>query len=340
MHTGSLLGTLLGDAFGLPCEGMHPAAARRIFGEPRAFQFALGFGMGSDDAEHAFLTAQCLLEAGGDVERFRSLLAWRLRWWFLGIPVAMGLATLRGCARLWLGISPERSGVFSAGNGPAMRAPIIGVHLRGDLPAMRAFVRASTRMTHSDPKAEWGSFAAALAAAEMANHGAIAPGFADRFRQEVGPEAEELSTLLERAEKSARGGESTEDFARELCDEHGVSGYMLHTIPAAIHACIRHSDFGDAMRALVRCGGDTDTTCAIAGGIIGAGGADRLPAEWLARIAEWPRSVAVFRAAGARLDAGGSGAVRYWWPALPLRNVLFLAIVLVHIVVRIVRFKW
>src|SRR5208337_1577747 len=39
--------------------------------------------------------------------------------------ISIGLATLRSCVRMGLGVSP--SGVVSAGNGVAMRAAIVGV---------------------------------------------------------------------------------------------------------------------------------------------------------------------------------------------------------------------
>lgn len=42
-------------------------------------------------------------------------------------PPGVGFATLRAILKLWLIFSPENSGVFSAGNGPAMRSAIIGV---------------------------------------------------------------------------------------------------------------------------------------------------------------------------------------------------------------------
>ena len=66
--------------------------------------------------------------------------------------------------KLWLGFPATRSGVFSAGNGPAMRAALLGVCYGNDVPRLRALVRASTRITHTDPKAEYGALTVALAA--------------------------------------------------------------------------------------------------------------------------------------------------------------------------------
>src|SRR5690606_20341428 len=104
-------------------------------------------GMLSDDTEHACMTAQALLAAGDDVSVFARALAWKLRWWLLALPPAIGLGTLRSLMRLWIGFSPARSGVRSAGNGAMMRAPIIGAWF-DDPDRIAAFVEASTSITH------------------------------------------------------------------------------------------------------------------------------------------------------------------------------------------------
>src|SRR6185312_926598 len=128
--TGALLGTAVGDALGLPREGLSRRRARRLFGDsPIEHRFLLGRGMVSDDTEHACMTAQALLAAPDDPARFARSLAWRLRGWLAAMPAAVGWGTLRAIVKLWLGFSPARSGVVSAGNGAAMRAPFLGASL-------------------------------------------------------------------------------------------------------------------------------------------------------------------------------------------------------------------
>src|SRR5579863_10369291 len=113
---GVLLGTAVGDALGLPYEGLSPRRARRLFGPgPLRHRFFLGRGMISDDTEHTCMAGQALLRAPRDVDRFAKSLAWRFRFWLLGLPAGIGSATLRSITKLWLGISPRNSGVFSAG---------------------------------------------------------------------------------------------------------------------------------------------------------------------------------------------------------------------------------
>ena len=156
---GAILGTAVGDALGLPREGLSRDRATRMYGmPPLRHRFIFGRGMISDDTEHTCMVGQALLRHPGDVDAFGRSLTWRLRFWLLGLPAGVGFATLRAIGKLCLGFSPAHSGVFSAGNGPAMRAAILGVCLGDDRNCLRAYVRASTRPTHTDPKAERGAF--------------------------------------------------------------------------------------------------------------------------------------------------------------------------------------
>src|SRR5690349_8968013 len=129
---GVILGTAVGDAVGLPFEGLSRRRVRRMSGASLRHRLVLGRGMASDDTEHTCMAAQALLVSGGDPDGFARSLGWRLRWWLLGLPAGVGKATARAILKLWLGFPPSRSGVRSAGNGPAMRAAVLGVYAAGD----------------------------------------------------------------------------------------------------------------------------------------------------------------------------------------------------------------
>ncbi len=124
---GCLLGTAVGDALGLPMEGLSKRRQYRMYPEIKGYHFLLGKGMVSDDTEHTCMVAQAIVASGGDERLFAKNLAWRMRRWFLCMPAGIGFATLRSLIKLCVGFSADRSGVFSAGNGPAMRSAIIGV---------------------------------------------------------------------------------------------------------------------------------------------------------------------------------------------------------------------
>ena len=333
--TGALLGTALGDALGLPYEGMSARRGARMFPDPTRFHFVFGRGMGSDDTDHACLALEALCAAGTDPDRFASDFARRLRWWLVGVPAGIGYATLRAGVRSWLGWPPRTSGVDSAGNGAAMRVAVLGAAV-DDADVLGALVRASTAVTHRDPRALYGALAVALAAA-AARRGepdALLPAL-DRACADA--MARESFAAVERAVASAVAGEPTSEFARSIGCEHGVSGYVLHTVPVAIHAWrSAPRDWLLVVTSAIRCGGDADTVAAIAGGIAGAGvGGTGIPGALLARYADRPRSVAWMErlaCAAARSTATGVAVAPPRAPLLAVwpRNALFLAIVLAH----------
>ena len=111
-YVGCLLGTAVGDALGLPYEGMSPGRGARMFPDPGRHHLLPGYGMVSDDTEHACFVALALLRSQGQPDAFEKRLAASLRWWLLGLPAGVGLATLRSVSRLWLGFPPSRSGVW------------------------------------------------------------------------------------------------------------------------------------------------------------------------------------------------------------------------------------
>jgi len=125
-----------------------------------------------------------------------------------------------------------------------------------------------------------------------------------------------------------------EQFADALGCADGVSGYALHTVPVALLAWMRHGDdFRAAVTETIRCGGDTDSTAAIVGGLVGAGlGAEGIPADWTERLLEWPRNIAWMR----RLCMAITARRRHThpltecahWPWQLLRNLAVLVVLL------------
>lgn len=346
---GCLLGQAVGDMMGTPMENLSPRRIAKLFPKLDRPAFFFGRGMVTDDTEHACMTAQALLRSGGDVNRFRRSLAWRLRWWFAAGPAGIGLATLKACLKLWLGFPSTRSGVYSAGNGPAMRAAILGICFADDPPKLVEFVRASTRLTHTDLKAEYATLTVAVAAALSARTRGTGKPTADALIDEWNqlvparhPAADECRALLEKVAVHAAAHISIETLADNFGLRRGISGYVFHTVPVAVFAWLSHkNDFRDAVEGVIRCGGDTDTVAAITGALVGARvGKAGIPAEWLAGYAEWPRTVAWIERLGRELAKGEwrhtpQPAVPLAWLAIPLRNLFFFLIVLGHLVRRL-----
>jgi ADP-ribosylglycohydrolase len=229
-----------------------------------------------------------------------------------------------------------------------MRAALLGVCHGADRDRLRAYVRASTRLTHTDPRAERGAFLVALAAGHGATHG-LQGVRGDHFRAEVRaalPDAdEELRALFGKLEHHLGRDASAATLADDLGLQRGISGYTYHTVPLALYCWLRHAgNFRRAVEEVIALGGDADSTGAVVGGLAGATmGAGSIPTEWLDGLLEWPRSVAWMRRLAERLaeqfPAGGAPVrqepLPLFWPGLVPRNLLFLGVVLAHAVRRL-----
>jgi ADP-ribosylglycohydrolase len=333
--TGLLLGTAVGDAMGLPAEGLSRSRlARRWQGDWR-MRLVFGRGLVSDDTEHAFFVGQSLLASPVEAGAFVRSLGWRLRGWSASLPAGVGLATARACLRLWVGFPPDRSGVYSAGNGPAMRSALLGAFFADEPRRRRAFVAASTRLTHTDPRAETAALAVAEAAAGIVRGEGDVDALLERLRG-CGDDTEWLR-CCGRIETALAGQESVAAFAGSLGLDKGVTGYAYHTVPVALYAWLRHpGDFRTALTTALDCGGDTDSVGAVVGALAGCqGGASAIPAEWRDGIWEWPRAVGLLpvlaeRLARAQVEGRPQPRVSYPWVGVLPRNLVFLLVVLAH----------
>jgi ADP-ribosylglycohydrolase len=340
---GVLLGTAVGDALGLPMEGISRDRSSRMFPGRSRHRFLPGIGMVSDDTDHAVLVAQSLLARPDSPDDFRLRFAWCLRLWLLTLPAGIGFATLRSILRLWLGMDPGRSGVFSAGNGPAMRSAPIGAFFADSPERLDVFVEAGTRVTHTDPRALTGARAVALLTAwairdelqEVPDIGVLVEVL--RHAPAGEKSDDEWHRLIEQLLSAHGEGLSVSEFAASLGLGDGVTGYVYDTVPVAAYAWYRHfGDFEATVASVLACGGDTDTTGAIAGALAGAVVGDvGIPDDWLRGLRDWPRNQTLLSEVGARLAECSStdkicSPVSYFWPGLVPRNLLFLLVVLLH----------
>lgn len=337
---GVILGTAVGDSIGLPAEGISPRRAKKLFRGRWRHRLVINRGMVSDDTDHAFFVAQSLLAYPRSSDLFAKRLSWCLRWWLLSGPASVGFATLRSILRLWLGVSHTRSGVYSAGNGSAIRSATIGAFFAESPDQIDQNVGASTKLTHSDPRALTGAKAVAYLTAWIIRCGLVErPKLDDTLAllRPAGDGDDEWMTIIQSIATAHQQGLSVAQFAQSLGLSDGVTGYVFHTVPVAIYAWYRHFGcFEDTVTAVLDCGGDTDTVGAIAGALAGAVvGEKGIPGDWLNGIHDWPRGIGVFRAVADRLADNGqppeaSSPVSYFWPGVLPRNLFFLVVVLLH----------
>lgn len=310
---GVLLGTAVGDALGLVCEGMSAKRIARRFGRLDRFYLLGRRGFVSDDTEQSALMAQSLARHPADLDGCVRAFRRSLLGWFWRLPWGVGLATIRASFKIMLGCSP--SGVRSAGNGSAMRAAVVGAFFQDDADRRRRFGAELARTTHTDERAVEG----ALFVAELA---AAGPEEARRIVTEP-----DLAQALDRAVELARGSAPTGEASRVL----KTSGYVVHTVPFALFCYLRYG--AAPLLALQECigaGGDTDSTAAILGAWLGARhGEPGLPAHLIAELSDGPFGPTHLRAL-ARAMAEGVPPPRYSWMRALLRNLALYPVVLFH----------
>ena len=268
---GALLGTFVGDALGMPYEGL---AAAAVPSRLEMVEARRGKGTYTDDTEMMIVLAESLLEHGRvNEERLAQAFLERcdpargygagtlevLALWRQGVPVDAA------ARRLF-------DGEGSLGNGAAMRIAPIAVLFADSPEELRAQAERSARLTHAHPLAVDAAIAQAAAiAAALRGEDIIAAARTAARRPTMRRQLDEAAALLGSELPPAAVGERL-----------GNSAIGHESVPTAMLAAASHTGFEEAVSFAVRCGGDTDTLGAMTGALAGAacGGAS-IPARWL-----------------------------------------------------------
>lgn len=171
-------------------------------------------------------------------------------------------------------------GVGSFGNGAAMRVAPLGALFADDLERAIAEAGRSAEVTHAHDEGIAGAIAVAVAAALAASQPSLAGADLLRAIARHTPAGYTRDGLAEAAGLAADTGV----VAAALALGNGSGVTAPDTVPFALWCAARHlNDYPAAMWLTVAGLGDRDTTCAIAGGVVGARvGAGGIPADWRA----------------------------------------------------------
>lgn len=269
---GALLGVLVGDALGMPFEGV---ARQDIAGEIELREGRLPAGSYTDDTEMTIVLAESLLRC--DVVDEDDLGAA-----FVAAHDqrrGYGSGTLRVLALIAEGLSGPAAarrifeGRGSMGNGAAMRVAPVAVRFYDDAVLCDAQARRSAAVTHGHPA---GIDAAAAQAAAVA---AAIDGSDPLAAAERAASTHELREALSAVSRTCATSLTPESLA---LGQEGIPPTGPPSVAAAVVAGAWAASFGDAVTLAVRAGGDTDTVAAMAGAIAGARfGADAIPSAWL-----------------------------------------------------------
>lgn len=275
---GSLVGLAIGDALGTTLEGSqrdaHPPHKDITGGGP----FHLKPGQWTDDTAMALCLADSLIAQRGRL-RIHDLMKRFARWRDEGENSCTGRCfdigwTTSGSISQFLADDNPAAGPVgpdSAGNGSIMRlAPAVIANLSNEASAIAA-ARMQSITTHGARTC--------LEACELLArilHSAI-----------NSPETSPPMTVANWAGRDpniaaiARGS-----WADKERSQIQSTGYVVHTLEAALWANSNAESFGEALVLAVNLGGDADTVGAVAGQIAGAiYGYANIPSQWLDSLA-------------------------------------------------------
>ncbi len=257
----------IGDALGMPTQGLDRDRAHAVLGSPADFRdagdnaIARGLPAGSvtDDTMQCVLIAELLVRGNGEIEPRAladALLNWEGEMIRRGRGDLLGPSTRRALAALSAGEDPSQTGREGRTNGAAMRITPVGIANRLD--RLLDAVVAADRVTHDTAIAHAGAAVVATV---------VSAGV-------------DGATLDEAAQPAIRAAGHF-GFA-ELFEQATVLGTGVETaesVPTAF--AIARSCHGDPWRACTTAaalGGDTDTIAAMAGAMTGAcTGLSKLP---------------------------------------------------------------
>jgi ADP-ribosylglycohydrolase len=183
---------------------------------------------------------------------------------------------------IWRMMAPRLfSGEGSLGNGAAMRVALLGAYFADDLETVVAQARLSSEVTHTHPEGIAGAIAVAVAAAQAWHlRGKTLPArpeFLDSVLAFMPPSEVAQGITLARDLPS---NTSVQDAARGLGS--GYNPTAPDSVPFALWAageCLGNCE--EALWLTVAGLGDSDTNCAMVGGIVAlSGGADSIPDSW------------------------------------------------------------
>ena len=280
--SGTFLGLAVGDAVGTTLEfrarDTYPHMTDMIGGGP----FKLAPGEWTDDTAMALALADSLVHSfPGDFEHNHfehDLLRRFVDWWENGTYSCTGRCfdiglTTRQALMRWQAIQEPHCGSTdprTAGNGSLMRLAPVALRFWGDRTMLAEVARRQSMTTHAAPEA----VDACVAFVDILADAIEGQSKVDVFRPRYENYAGVIGSIV------AGNWRNKARFAIRS------SGYVAHSLEAALWCTDRASNFQDAVLTAANLGEDADTTAAITGQLAGAiFGASGIPEHWLAKLA-------------------------------------------------------
>lgn len=266
---GVLLGTAAGDALGAGYEFTYPGPDAEIRMKGGG-GFMWAPGEWTDDTAMAIAVARAAAKQGDicNPEGLDAVAAEFVAWWDsqpkdIGNQTRQVLEWRDQTGRAMQMRAHDLTGL-KAGNGSLMRTAPVALAYLDDAEKCGKAAKLVSSLTHYDMQAMQACKVWTLAIRHAVIHGTY-----DGLREALSQvDTGFWEPLLDKAETG-----SPADFPK--------NGWVVHALQTAWWAITHAETLPAALELAVRAGGDTDTTAAIAGGLLGARwGASAIPAEW------------------------------------------------------------
>lgn len=288
----ALFGVAVGDALGVPVEFKD-----RSFLKGNPVVDYLGYmcwnqppGTWSDDSSLTFCLAESLCKGYALNDIANNFVKWyQTGYWGAHHTVFdIGGSTRYSIQRLIKGESPYYSGNMMEhdnGNGSLMRILPIALYLEreSDLDKIYKTVKEISSITHAHFRSVFACFIYVTFALELLKN--------DDKRIAYRNMQSKVSSYIENKdfnviEINLFKKVLENDIEKYEEDEIQSSGYVVHSLEAALWCIFKEDSFDKTVLRAVNLGGDTDTTAAIAGGLAGLlYGFDAIPEKWIDQLA-------------------------------------------------------
>jgi ADP-ribosyl-[dinitrogen reductase] hydrolase len=288
----ALLGIAVGDALGVPHEfsrrsvlKQNPVTDMDAFGTHRVPK-----GVWSDDTSLSLCLAESLLYGFNINDIARNFISWLYynHWTATGTVFDVGIATRNSIDRLKEGVSPLISGglfEYTNGNGSLMRIlPLIFFIKDKPIADRYEYVKQVSAITHGHIRSVIACFYYTEFALQLLKGVPALEAYNNNktavlsFLTELGINPDEIAFFNRLL---------NDDIY--LLEEKDISssGYVVHTLEAAMWCLLTSSTYQETVLKAVNLGEDTDTTAAVVGGLAGLlYTADNIPANWLTVLAK------------------------------------------------------
>lgn len=293
---GALLGLAVGDALGTTLEFSRrdtlPHHTEMTGGGP----FQLAPGQWTDDTSMALALADSLLHVPGfDAQ---NLMTRFVAWYREGAYSCtnsccdIGIATREALARFERTGAPDAGSIHprTAGNGSLMRLAPVALATLYDPGEAERIAEAQSRTTHGAPQA----VEACVYFVQLLREAILGQPDVLRPRSWIGADTDGLRprhfisgmdddlTPVERTGEVAIHEIAQGSWRGKSRDQIRSSGYVIHTLEAAIWAVGTTATFEEAVTRAVNLGDDADTVGAVTGQLAGAlYGGSAIPERWL-----------------------------------------------------------